>query len=212
MSSVNFHEYLTEMHKDLKEPDDPSYNPYSSRHGQDGRIAWVIMSQFPKRIRNFQLGCAYTDAGFPVLGMYAFGLLASSDDGDHAVMVDAGGRQGQAIAEILKAYPQIDPKRMVLQDLLPPLEQVKAEKTLPAEVQTVVHDFWTPHPVKAANADKELSAVRRESASCASYLYFAYDGCVAILGGLIRKQFALAVLNSLRFSEVYTSLVEACDG
>ena len=152
MSAINFHKHLTEIRKELRESDDPTYNPYSSRHGQDGTIAWATMAQFPERIRNFQLGYAYSDAGFPVAGMYDFSQLAGPSDEARATFVDIGGGQGHAISEILKTLPKLEPKRMVLQDLPPLLEQVKAEKSLPEDVQIMVYDFWTPQPVKSAKA------------------------------------------------------------
>lgn len=75
--------------------------------------AFAVMSQFPERMRQFQLGCAYADAGFPVVGFYDFSKLAGSDDGDRVTLVDLGGGQGQVIAAMLQAFPQLNSKKMV---------------------------------------------------------------------------------------------------
>lgn len=154
ISAVNFHEYLTVIRKDLREPDDPRMTAYTARHGQDGKIAWEIMAQFPERMRTFQLGCVYLDEGFPVVGFYDFSTLAAggSEDGDRVILVDVGGGQGQAIKQILETFPQLEAKRMVLQDLPEPLEFVKQANSLPDNVTIMAHDFWTPQPVKAAKA------------------------------------------------------------
>lgn len=148
---VHFHDYLTVVRKDLREPDDQKHSPFTARHNQDGATVWDIQAQFPKRQRTFQLGLAYAEQGFPVLGMYDFSQLASENE-DRAAFVDVGGGMGSAIAAILEACPQLQPSQMVLEDLPPVLEHVKAGKTVPDGVKVIPHDFWTPQPVQGAKA------------------------------------------------------------
>ncbi|KAL6241440.1 hypothetical protein RBB50_011704 [Rhinocladiella similis] len=84
------------MANGMKEADDPKHCPYTARHGQDGTISWAILAQLPKRLRAFQLGCAYQDGGFPVVGFYDFGPLAAPVDSQKATrlwtLLEAKGR------------------------------------------------------------------------------------------------------------------------
>ncbi|KIW70707.1 hypothetical protein PV04_02951 [Phialophora macrospora] len=154
---VHLHSYVKdrarEDNKPVREPDDPLHNPYTRRHGMDGHPVWEIMAQFPDRLRAFQLGFMSQEDSVPIIGFYDFSALYNPDtDGDRATLVDVGGGQGQSIIQILKAFPSLRPDRMVLQDLPEPIAQAKESKLLPEGVTAMVHDFWTPQPVKAAKA------------------------------------------------------------
>ncbi|TKA82824.1 hypothetical protein B0A55_01072 [Friedmanniomyces simplex] len=61
------------------------------------------------------------------------------------VLVDVGGGHGHEVAGFKKAFPDIVGK-MVLQDLPATLESAK----LPKGIETMVHDFFQPQPVKGA--------------------------------------------------------------
>ena len=149
---VHFHTYLSEVRgPPYNEPDDPLRNPYTSRHNMDGHPVWEVMAQFPKRIKAFQLGFMSQEDSVPIIGFYDFSkLYDAANDGDRMTLVDVGGGQGQSLAQILKAYPTLDAKRLVLQDLPQPIEQAQLE--LPSEMVKMVHDFWTPQPIKGAKA------------------------------------------------------------
>lgn len=137
----------------VHEPDDPLRNPYTHRHGQDGVPVWAIMAQFPDRLKAFQLGLASQEDSVPIIGFYDFSSLYDpEDDGDRATLIDLGGGQGQSIMQILKAFPTLKPERMILQDLPEPIQQAQTSKLLPDGVQAMVHDFWTPQPIKGAKA------------------------------------------------------------
>ncbi|KIX95069.1 uncharacterized protein Z520_09379 [Fonsecaea multimorphosa CBS 102226] len=154
---VHFHKYVKERAaqdgKPVQEPDDPLRNPYTHRHGMDGHPVWEIMAQFPDRLRAFQLGFMSQEDSVPIIGFYDFSALYDPEhDGDRATLVDVGGGQGQSIIQILQAFPSLRPDRMVLQDLPEPIAQGKDSKLLPDGVTAMVHDFWTPQPVKGAKA------------------------------------------------------------
>ena len=154
---VHLHSYLKdrarEDNKPVQEPDDPLHNPYTRRHGMDGRPVWEIMAQFPDRLRAFQLGFMSQEDSEPIIGFYDFSKLYNPEtDGDRNTLVDVGGGQGQSIVQILKAFPSLQPDRVVLQDLPEPIAQGKDSNLLPKGVKAMVHDFWTPQPVKGAKA------------------------------------------------------------
>lgn len=153
-SMVHFHSWMTDVRvDDFREPDDPCRNPYTHRHGQDGTPVWEIMAQFPDRWKTFQLGFASQEESVPILGFYDYGSLFNAEsDGDRKTLVDVGGGQGQSIKQILQAFPNLQANRMVLQDMDGPIEQVQAAGTLPLGVTPMVHDFWTPQPIKGAKA------------------------------------------------------------
>ncbi|KIW20562.1 hypothetical protein PV08_01137 [Exophiala spinifera] len=162
---VHFYQYLKDRGEvPVREPDDPVRNPYTHRHGQDGVPVWQIMAQFPDRLRAFQLGFMSQEDSVPIVGFYDYGALYDPDnDGDRVTLVDLGGGQGQSIAQILRAFPCLEADRMVLQDLPEIIAQTRSSvgtesssdssnTSLPAGVRTMVHDFWTPQPIKAAKA------------------------------------------------------------
>ncbi|KAH0846140.1 O-methyltransferase [Fonsecaea pedrosoi] len=154
---VHFHSYVKERAaqdgKPVQEPDDPLRNPYTHRHGMDGHPVWEIMAQFPDRLRAFQLGFMSQEDSVPIIGFYDYSALYDPEhDGDRATLVDVGGGQGQSIIQILQAFPTLRPDHMVLQDLPEPIAQAQNSKLLPEGVTAMVHDFWTPQPVKGAKA------------------------------------------------------------
>ncbi|EXJ62351.1 hypothetical protein A1O7_02785 [Cladophialophora yegresii CBS 114405] len=154
---VHLHSYVKdrarEDHKPVQEPDDPLHNPYTRRHGMDGHAVWEVMAQFPDRLRAFQLGFMSQEDSVPIVGFYDFSALYDPEtDGDRPTLVDVGGGQGQSIIQILKSFPTLQPDRMVLQDLPEPIAQGNESKLLPEGVKAMVHDFWTPQPVRGAKA------------------------------------------------------------
>ena len=76
--------------------------------------------------------------------------LASShlhSDADAPLLVDIGGGPGQELARFKQRYPHL-PGRFVLQDL--PMTLRRIEK-LPAGIERMEYDFFTPQPVKGAS-------------------------------------------------------------
>jgi hypothetical protein len=141
----NLHMYLAD--KGFKEPMDERYSPYAWNHKQEGTPIYEIMAQHPERLHAFQAGLAHADASIPLLGYYDFGQLGEGDD-SRISMVDVGGGAGHVVAQILKAYPQLDPSKFVLEDLPPVIKKASENENLPKSVQRIQHNFFTEQPVK----------------------------------------------------------------
>ncbi|KIX09480.1 uncharacterized protein Z518_00560 [Rhinocladiella mackenziei CBS 650.93] len=151
----NFHNYVKEVAGGgmPSEPDDSQNNPYTHRHGMDGRPVWDVLANLPDRLKAFQLGFMAQEDSGPIIGFFDYAALFDpATDGDRPTLVDVGGGQGQSIMQILQATPSLDPSRMVLQDLPEPVQQAQESKMLPEGVRIMVHDFWTPQPIKGAKA------------------------------------------------------------
>jgi hypothetical protein len=142
---VNFHDYL-DARGTLDEPSSLTMNPYSWRHNQDGKTTWEIMSQYPERMKTFQLGLDSQNAIFPVVGLYDFGKLSTADS--RPILVDVGGGQGQSIVKILDHHKELAAEKMILQDLPEVIELAKTSETLPKSVVKMEHDFFREQPVK----------------------------------------------------------------
>ncbi len=146
-SLVTFHDYLSARNS-LTEPDDPTFNPYTWSHGQDGKVVWEIMAQNPEKLKKFQMGLANMEKSVPIIGFYDFTQLNTSDE--RPILVDVGGGAGQSIVAILDANPELatHPEKFVLQDLEGPIQHSKTDGRLPEPVVRMVHDFYTEQPVK----------------------------------------------------------------
>lgn len=85
---------------------------------------------------------------------------------DAALVVDVGGSYGDVLQMILEACPRIPAGRMVLQDRVSVIEEVKKLDT-PAlrGVRKMAHDFFTPQPLKGmSNSLRLLSLLIAEQA------------------------------------------------
>lgn len=151
---IHFHQYVKDRGEiPVHEPDDPLRNPYTHRHNADGMPVWAVMAQFPDRLKAFQLGLMAQEDSVPIIGFFDFATLYDATaDGDRTTLIDIGGGQGQSIIEILRNYPSLRPDKFILQDLPEPIQQAQTAGLLPDGVTTMVHDFWTPQPIKAAKA------------------------------------------------------------
>jgi len=151
LSLDRFHEYLA-ARGSLTEPDDPTFNPYTWRFKQDGKVVWEIMAQDPKRLKSFQMGLANMEASVPIVGFYDFGKLDTSDD--RSILVDVGGGGGQSIMAIMGAHPNLasKPEKFVLQDLPEQIALARAAGRLPEKVVKMEHDFYTEQPVKGQSS------------------------------------------------------------
>ena len=144
-SMVNFPDYL-DARGNLEEPSSLTMNPYSWRHNQDGKTTWEIMALYPERMKAYQLGLGHQDASLPIIGLYDFGKLNTSDS--RPILVDVGGGQGQSIIKILDHHKELAAEKMILQDLPDVIELAKTSETLPKGVVKMGHDFFTEQPVK----------------------------------------------------------------
>jgi len=145
---VRFDDYIEHTGK-ATEPDDATRNPYTWRHGQDGKPVWEIMAQYPDRIQTFQVGLAGQEAAVPIVGYYDFSKL-KTDEENRVELVDVGGGQGQSLKQILEAHPDLSPSKMVLQETPDVIKIAQATKMLPDSVVKMEHDFYTEQPVKGS--------------------------------------------------------------
>lgn len=149
-----FHLYLRE--KGAKEPDSQYTSPYAWTEGQEGKSIWEIMSQYPERFDNFQRGLPFYDANLPKTGYYDFGKLAEGSGPDRTVMVDIGSGLGQTMVEIVEANPALKSSKIVLQDMENVVKVATEAATQPSNFEFMVHDFYTPQPVKGKSGSLRL--------------------------------------------------------
>ncbi|ETN38242.1 uncharacterized protein HMPREF1541_06273 [Cyphellophora europaea CBS 101466] len=150
---TGFHSWLRTSGNDGQEPGDYYRNPYTSHHKQDGLSPLDIMAQFPKRLKEFQLGFMAQEDAVPITGYYDFGQLFDPEkDGDRPTVVDVGSGQGQSIKQMLDSFPNLESRRMVMEDLPPVIELAKTSKHVPSDVTMLVHNFLAPQPVAATGA------------------------------------------------------------
>jgi hypothetical protein len=148
MTAITYPEYFQTKRF---EPNDSCYNPYTARHNQDGTNFVDIIFQSPQRLKQFQAGMAFEDSKISVTGFYDFGSLAGANDGDRMTLVDVGGGHGQALVDICRAFPSLNPKKMVLQDLGPVVERARSTNGS-IGFDIVEYDFWNPQFIKGAKA------------------------------------------------------------
>lgn len=141
-----FHLYLKE--KGAKEPDSQYTSPFAWNEGQEGKTIWEIMSQYPERFATFQRGLPFYDANLPKTGYYDFGKLAEESGSDRTVMVDIGCGLGQTMMEIVNANPALKASKIILQDMANVIQAATEDASFPDNFEFMVHDFYTPQPVK----------------------------------------------------------------
>jgi hypothetical protein len=120
-------------------------NPFTWGNGKLGSSFFEIISQDPRRIKQFDVAMSTQDHTLPVLGMYPFGeeLVNLPDLGNRPLIVDIGGGRGQSLLQIKEKWPELR-GRMILQDR--PLV-LNSFPELPG-IEKMPHDFFTEQPVK----------------------------------------------------------------
>ncbi|KAF3395632.1 O-methyltransferase afvC [Talaromyces pinophilus] len=124
-------------------------NPFAWGNGKLGSSFFEIISQDPRRIKQFDIAMSTQDHTLPVLGMYPFGeeLVDLPDLDTRALIVDIGGGRGQSLLQIKEKWPELR-GRMILQDRPMVLNSFPE---LPG-IEKMPHDFFTEQPVKHAHA------------------------------------------------------------
>ncbi|OKL61648.1 hypothetical protein UA08_03435 [Talaromyces atroroseus] len=124
-------------------------NLFSWGNNKPGSSFFEIISQDPRRIKQFDIAMSTQDSTLPVLGMYPFGeeLANAPDLENRAVLVDIGGGRGQSLLQIKQKWPQLQ-GRLILQDRPMVLDSCP---DLPG-IEKMPHDFFTEQPVKHAHA------------------------------------------------------------
>lgn len=83
------------------------------------------------------------DVGFYPVPTLTEGLNIGDND---VLLVDVGGSIGHDLSEFRRKWPDV-PGRLILQDLLEPIEKAKTINLSPG-IEPMVHDFFTEQPVK----------------------------------------------------------------
>ncbi|EEA26212.1 hypothetical protein TMatcc_005531 [Talaromyces marneffei ATCC 18224] len=124
-------------------------NPFTWGNNKLGSSFFEIISQDPRRIKQFDVAMSTQDYTLPVLGMYPFGeeLVDLPDLGNRALIVDIGGGRGQSLLQIKDKWPELR-GRMILQDRPVVLNSFPE---LPG-IEKMPHDFFTEQPVRYAYA------------------------------------------------------------
>lgn len=124
--------------------------PHSFAWGHPDLDFWQAISKSPQRLLAFNQSMNTLDEVLPVTGMYDFGWIAKVETPeDRPLIVDVGGGKGQALKRIMAEFPEISPKRLVLQDRDEVIEEViRTNEAGFEEVTKIPHDFFQPNPVK----------------------------------------------------------------
>ncbi|GKZ24120.1 hypothetical protein AbraIFM66951_008933 [Aspergillus brasiliensis] len=146
----------------LNEPTSASRTPFGYAAGYPDKTLYEILETMPERAAQFNATMAASFQPMPVLGMYDFSWIEKIPDGEdreRVAIVDVGGGKGQALKEILRAYPGIRPERCVLFDVEDVIREAVAEaeaedtneeKTSWRAVHKIPGSFFAEQPVKGA--------------------------------------------------------------
>ena len=127
-------------------PSDPFHCAFNaSFNTTDNIFEWYpkhpdVLDEFNEFMSSQREGHAYWLDFFPF--DQQVGNPRANDTSD-VLFVDVGGAVGNEVREIRKRYPTL-PGRMILQDLPQTIAQAKGM----GDFEVMVHDFFTPQPVK----------------------------------------------------------------
>lgn len=126
-------------------------SPYAFAHGMEGSTYYEVISADPERLEMFNMTLSSQANNMPVLGMFPFSSLKSQVEAepDRPFIVDVGGGRGAPLMTILSEAPNGFGANVLLQDRPDVLASVPQED-IPG-VEKMVHDFFTPQPVKNAH-------------------------------------------------------------
>jgi len=135
-----------------KNPDNPVGGPFQFGHGtKDHFFPWIsanapYLELFNDYMKGYRAGKAsWLDPGlFPVEAALQMDETAVKFN-DYAI-VDVGGGMGHDLLEFKKKFPSIK-GRMLVQDRPEVISQIK---DLPAEIEAMEHDFFTPQSIHGA--------------------------------------------------------------
>lgn len=125
-------------------PEIPTHGITNVMAREPGRSSHLFQSE----CESFKRGLQMMEAGDPTVGSYDFGQLKTSTE--RVELVDVGGDQGQAIAQIIQAHTELSPEKKVLQDQPSVIAIARTSDLLPKSVVKIEHDFSAPQPVKGA--------------------------------------------------------------
>lgn len=117
--------------------------------------AFIWLQQNPARFATFQQYMMQQREGMPTwLTVYPVGRETKEWDPDRPVFVDVGGGLGHQCVALKAKYPDLR-GRVILQDLP---HAIEAALSTPG-VQNMVHDFFSPQPVKGKSSASARSNI-----------------------------------------------------
>lgn len=128
---------------DYKDVTDMTRNPFIDCHGQ---TVFERLAKAPELASCFNEVMKISNEKYsvPWVDLYPTDELVKAEG---IILVDVGGNQGQDIKKLADKYKLPDGS-LILQDLAAGL----ANADLPPTIKPMVHDFFTPQPVKGAKA------------------------------------------------------------
>ncbi|KAF2155442.1 S-adenosyl-L-methionine-dependent methyltransferase [Myriangium duriaei CBS 260.36] len=137
---------------DYQNPTNPVDGPFQLAHDtKEHFFPWIAgreayMTAFNQYMGGYRYGKpTWLDPGlFPVEAELKLDSVAEQEGA--ATIVDVGGGMGQDLVELKSKHPVVT-GRLVLQDLPKVIGQIDG---LPAGIEKMEHDFFTPQPVKGA--------------------------------------------------------------
>lgn len=130
---------------------DRAKSPYAFAHNMEGKTYYEVISADPERFEMFNRTLVHMNDSMPVLGMFPFASLKDQVEAepDRPFIVDIGGGYGKVLMSILQEAPNAFGAKAILQDRPDVIEAIPQE-SIPG-VTKMVHDFFTPQPVKSSS-------------------------------------------------------------
>ena len=144
---------LPALLKDLhyRNPDNALDAPLQRAFGSNTHF-FGLMIERPDVLNAFQtLMGSYREGRPEFLDIYPADVqlirgFHASEHPDGVLFVDVGGGRGHEVLEFIRRYPELE-GRMILQEVPDIVKQVE-----PADrMEVMVHDFFTPQPIKGAS-------------------------------------------------------------
>ena len=146
-------EFLRETN--YRNPSDPKHLPLNKALNTDQDLMTYLQENPDKAHWTFQYMAAHKsdlptwmDGSIPSI-IDDLKLSPSDLDKGRTMFVDIGGGAGHQCANLRRAFPELKGK-MVVQDVPVMIDMVDKEQAASIDLEHMVHDFWTPQPVKGA--------------------------------------------------------------
>lgn len=133
----------------FRNPSDGTNSPFQRAHSTNlAPFVWIVNN--PSNFEYFIQWMTVQREGQPIwLDVFPFErMLCHGLDPETPLFIDVGGGVGHQCAALKSRFPHLQ-GRVILQDLAQPISQVIP---LPG-VEAMVHDFWTPQPIKGMQGD-----------------------------------------------------------
>ncbi|KAK6216542.1 hypothetical protein QIS74_06656 [Colletotrichum tabaci] len=138
-------EYLAE--RGYKNPTDPHDTVLKKSTGHNGDL-WSYMKENPKIGESFNIVQKVSTTMEPAwTDIYPPQNLVHESDPKLPLFVDVGGGIGQDLLNICNMYPE-EASRLYLEDLGEVIADADAKSIIPATVNKLEYNFFTPQPIK----------------------------------------------------------------